>query len=457
MKNNNSSRIVSFSPFLSLFFSSKTLSFFSLITFLLFSVILSSCEKEPEPIEIGEEQLINTYYTDTMRVDVKVFQLDSINTTSRAGNSRLLMGSLTDDYVGKYSAQAYGNISLTTLTEDLRNDAGQIAIFDSLVGFFQTDYAYGDATAQNNIEIYEVSEFFETKSYYQFSTLQTSNSVIGTASYPADLDTNKVLRVSFAEEFGRQLFDYGINNKFENDSLFRRFSKGLAFKSTSPNTSIIGINPLAPTTNLTLYFHYPNDSVTSTYRFDMPLSFSNIESDLSNSNLSPLMTQDFVPTENTNNIAALQAGTGIAVKLEFPYLKSFVTDQSVVIQRVKLDIPILESATNATIPAPNQLLFFSGLGNGFYTPNGNIQFILREGSLTESLSMGYSIAGKSYSFANITTYINQQAKGIFSQGDGLIIQPSENNISVNRFIFPTQKNTDNLPAVRLRMYYSTAQ
>ncbi|WP_375561985.1 hypothetical protein ACE193_05395 [Bernardetia sp. OM2101] len=455
MKNNNSSRLL-------ILFSKKIpatySSFFGIIALLFFSLTLSSCEKEPEPIDIGSEQLITTYYTDTVSVNVKVFQSDTINTTSTIGNSRLLMGSLTDEYVGTYSTQSFGNISLTTLTEDLQNDAGEIAIYDSLVGFFQTDYVYGDTLTPNNIQLYEVSELFENKTYYQFDTLQTSSSVVGSAFYPAALDSNRILRVPFSEEFGRKLFNYGVNTNFENDSLFRIFSKGLAFRSASPNTSIVGINPLAPATNLTLYFHYPSDTVSSSYKFDMPVSFSNIESDLSNSALVSLATQDFIPTENTNNIAAIQAGTGIGVKLEFPYLNDFVTNQSVIIQRAELDIPALDAAMSSTVTAPNQLLFLFGAGNGFYyTPSGSIQFLQTEGGANSGLSMGYSVQGKSYSYATITSYINQFAKGLIPESDGLILQPSENNISINRFIFATQKNTDNLPVIRLRMYYSIAE
>ncbi len=432
-------------------------SFFGIIS-LFFFITLTSCEKEPEPIDIGEEQFINTFYTDTLTVNVKVFQSDSVNTTSRTGNSRLLMGALSDQYVGRYSAQGFANIGLTTLTEDLKNDAGEVAIYDSLVGFFQTDYVYGDTTGQSTIQLYEVSELFESKNYYQFDTLQTSNAVVGSAVYPNALDSNKVLRVSLSEALGRRLFNYGLENKFANDSLFQIFSKGLAFRNTSPNMSIIGINPLAPATNLTLYFHYPSDTVSSSYKFDMPVSFSNIESDLSNSALSPLTTQNFVSSENTNNLAAIQAGTGIGVKLEFPYLSDFVIGQSMVIQRVELDIPTLETAMSSTITAPNQLLFLFGDGDGFYyTSTGAIEFLPAESGGNTGLTMGYSIQGKSYSYATITSYINQLAKGLIVDSDGLIIQPSENNISLNRLVFPTQKNTNNLPAVRLRMYYSIAE
>jgi hypothetical protein len=451
------SRLLTFAP---KNFSSLGFSFFGIISLFLFGLTLSSCEKEPEPIGIGlgDEQLINTYYTDTVTVNVKVFQSDSINTTNRAGNSRLLMGSLADEYVGRYSSQGFANISLTTVTEDLKNDAGEVAIYDSLVGFFQTDYVYGDNTAQNTIQLYSVSELFESKTYYQFDTLQTSSLVVGTASYPNALDTNNVLRMSLSEELGRKLFNYGVTNKFESDSLFRIFSKGLAFRSASPNTSIIGINPLSLNTSLTMYFHYPSDTVSSSYRFDMPVSFSNIKNDLSNSALASLVTQDFVPSENTNNIAAIQAGTGIGVKLEFPYLQDFVTSQSVVIQRAELDIPALESAMSATLKAPNQLLFLFGAGNGFYyTSSGSIQFLQSESAANSGLSMGYAVAGKSYSYASITSYINQFAKGRFPDSDGLIVQPSENNISVDRFIFPTQRNTNNLPAIKLRIYYSVAK
>ncbi len=456
MKNNNSSR---FLILCSKKISSLDFSFLSIGILFLLGLTFSSCEQEPEPIGIGleDEQLINTYYTDTITINVKVFQSDSINTTSRPGNSRLLMGSLSDEYVGRYSAQGFGAISLTTLGEDFKNEAGAVAIYDSLVGFFQTDYAYGDTAVANKIQLYSVSDAFPNKNYYQFDTLRTLNLIVGSAAYPTNLDSNRVLRVPFSQEFGRKLFDYGVTNTFNNDSVFRIFSKGLAFRSTSPNTSIVGINPLAPTTNLTLYFHYQGDTVSSSYKFDMPISFSNIESDVSNSTLAPLATQDFIPTSTTNDIAVIQAGTGIGVKIEFPYLKDFAANQSVVIQRAQLDIPSLESAMSSAFSAPNQLLFLFGNGNGFFfLPNGAIEFLQSEES-NSSLSMGYSVAGQSYSYASITNYINQFAKGRIVGSDGLIIQPSENNISVNRFVFPTQKNINNLPAIRLRMYYSVAK
>jgi len=111
-----------------------------------------------------------------------------------------------------------------------------------------------------------------------------------------------------------------------------------------------------------------------------------------------------------------------------------------------------------TTPAPNQLLFLFGAGDGFYySPTGTIQFLQAESGGDAGLSMGYSTQGKSYSYATITSYINQFAKGRIPESDGLIVQPSENNISINRFVFPTQKNTNNLPAIRLRMYYSVAE
>lgn len=451
MKNNNSSRLL-YSVI------SKYTSLLSALIFVFVGLTLSGCEDEPEPIGITEEQLINTFYTDTLTINVKVFQSDSVNTTSRVGNSRLLMGLLEDQYVGRYSAQGFGNISLTTLGENLLNDAGQTAIFDSLVGFFQTDYVYGDTLAQNTIQFFEVTETFENKTYYQFDSLQTSTNSLGSSVYPNDLDSNKVLRVTFSEDYGRKLFNYGVNNEFNNDSLFRIFSKGLALRSTSPNTSVVGINPFAPNTKLTLYFHYPEDTVSSSYNFDMPASFSNIESNLSNAVLAPLTTQNFILSENTNNFAAIQAGTGIAVKLEFPYLQDFVDSKKVVIQRAELDIPALKEALSATVPAPNQLLFLLGNGDGyFYTADGNLQFLQSESGRNQSMSMGYAISGKSYSYASMTSYINQLAKGRIIGSDGLIIQPSENNISVNRFIFPTQKNINNLSTIRLRMYYSIAE
>jgi hypothetical protein len=113
---------------------------------------------------------------------------------------------------------------------------------------------------------------------------------------------------------------------------------------------------------------------------------------------------------------------------------------------------------SSAIIAPNQLLFLFGNEDDFYyTPSGTIQFLQAEGGNNTGLSMGYSIQGKSYSYATITSYINQFAKGRIVESDGLIIQPSENNISINRLVFPTQKNTNNLPAIRLRMYYSVAE
>ena len=451
MKNNNSSRLISF-------FLSKRASLFGTFLFLSFSVLLSSCEDEPEPIGITDEQLINTYYTDTITINVKLFQSDSVSTRSSVGNSRLLMGSLSDEYVGTYSSQAFGNVGLSTSIEDLINSDGEVAIFDSLVGFFQTDYIYGDTLAENIIQLYEVTEEFKNKSYYSFDTLQTSTVSLGSAIYPNDLDSNNVLRMRLSEEYGRKLFEYGKTNKFENDSLFRLFSKGVAFRNTTPNASVIGINPLAPRTNLTLYFHYPDDTVSSSYDFDIPVSFSNIESELSNSVLAPLALENFISSENTNHFAAIQAGTGIGLKLEFPYLEDFVNNQNIVIQRAELDIPVLSSSVSGTTPAPNQLLFLFGDGNGFYyTSSRAIQFLQSETASNQTLSMGYSVQGKSYSYAMMTTYINQLAKGLILESDGLIVQPSENNISVNRFVFPTQKNPNNFPAIRLRTYYSIAK
>lgn len=432
-----------------------------LLLFLLSQLfVLSSCEEEPEPIDLGFDDTLNvrTYFTDTATVRVKLFQIDSISTAVNINTNRILVGKIQEqESIGTYDTKAFVKLSTSTPNEDLKNDTRQEAIFDSLVVFLQTDYTYGN-TDNHQINIHKITQSFENRSYYQFDELPYEDRVVGIANYAA-LDTNNILRVRMDDNFGRELLAYGLSNTFASDSLFGLSFKGLAFVPSSTVNGVVGIAPIATATKLRMFFHYPNDTTTSSYDFNFSRAFTSIKNNLNNSPLAPLATNDIVNTQDVNNLGVVQAGTGISAIIEFPYIKDFVAKDKAIIQRAELRIPTLASALSLDFPAPTQLLFFYTKDNKFvYSSSGVAQVAYLEGSSNRTaLSMSYSETGRSYPDISITNFINDLANKPSPAYDGFIIQPSANNISVNRVIFPTQENLNNLERIQLRIYYSIAE
>jgi hypothetical protein len=426
---------------------------------------LSSCDEITN--EFGsdlqlDDVIIQTLYTDTITVNTEIVQFDSINTSSP---TNLLVGSVEDPILGTYSAEAYVQFIAGTDSIDFRNNDNLEPIYDSLVLSLAINYEYGDTLLSQTLKVEALDEgMVDSLTYYQFSSLTVkANSVLGSVTYPDDLDSLKSLKIKLDDALGEDILKKGSNGNLFTKAQFKEMLKGVKISSERADGVMLGfdVNDFE-NTFLKLYYHYEGDSTSKIQNLFLFQRFHNIKSDLSGTILEGLSPQNPLSTNLTNNLCVAQAGTGITTRLTFPDLEKFddfakEVGSSVAIHRVELYlVPDLEKTSNIFTP-PAALFLFAA------DENGDIQVIdpilndVGSGNITlvyNSSARVYNEEGGGFSNANaLLTSYTARIIDLDEGNTGIILSLNQNNASVNRLIFNDNQSLAD-KKLALRVYYT---
>lgn len=283
---------------------------------------LVSCEKDTT-LPVGDDWIdVNTkvYFTDSITVKATTFKFDSIIVSN---TSRLLIGSYTDPVFGISKSKSYVQLSNSVYTLDTD------AVYDSVALILKYDnYFYNDTIPAQKFNIYRVTEKikYDGDSDVFYNTTNFTYDAIPLASesfkaYPKKEDS---LHILLDDTFGKSIFDDIKNNDINDSEAFLYKYKGLLIEADTNNTAILGF-----TTSSFLRIYYSiKDEIDNDddYEFDIPFnatnSFNNISSDVQGTYFETLTNQDtYLPSYNSNNSSYIQAGTGIATRIEIPYLE----------------------------------------------------------------------------------------------------------------------------------------
>lgn len=325
--------------------------------------IMGACRK---PTLIGEglippEDQLNSERQDTFTVITTVLREDSAVTNF---NLFFPLGSLDQEFIGKSSASLY--IQPLLPTNDLF--LGEEPVIDSIV--LVLDYAalYGDTNAVHSVNVYKVIEEFDRQSnYLSDQRLLTLPEPIGRkAGFVPNLDDSvdvlgvrqaPQLRIRLSDGFAQQFGDDSDTVKFQNDTTFTQFLKGLyveADTSGGHSNSIMVLNLQDANSGLVLY--YSNETADSLQAV-FPLfgnRFSTYTHDYTGTEAGELLSSPDPP--EGDSILYLQGLTGLKAKVTVPYLDSL---DGIAINKAEFVFPLrLENDT--LFPAPGRLLLIEG-------------------------------------------------------------------------------------------------
>ena len=403
-----------------------------ILLLVLYSIFIS-CEQDTEIYPVGEDWVnldTKVYFIDTLSIKASTFKFDSIAVTN---TNRLLIGAYTDPVFGFTQSKSY--LQLTNLNYNVDSNA----TYDSIALILNYDnYFYNDTIPIQKINIYEVLDDIEpdddATGYYNTTKITAGTTPIGTKNFYAKPKKDDSLHVSLNSTFGKTLFEKIRDNKINNLDEFLRAYKGLLIEPEANNTAMLGF---LKSSFLRIYYtnkdEFSNEELTLDMVFDATNSFHNISNSLQNGTFESLTNQETqLASTATNHTTFMQAGTGIATRIDIPYLETIydIPGTGLIID-ANLKLTLKQNSETKNLHINDELNVY------IIDKKANILNVLTDEFGTTVLA---SIENEDSEF-NISTYniplkyfLNLKLTDLNRDNLFLAIYPKDFNQSVNRYI-----------------------
>ena len=397
---------------------------------------------------------------DTLTVNVSTINFDSLVTSNQ---SRILIGNYTDPLLGKVKSESY--FKLTPASYSLGSTSSDTETinyaFDSIAMILRYDrYYYGDTTKIQTINIHQLTQKvkpnIDDESFYNNSALSFNNKSIGTKSfYPKPIGKDSV-NIQIDPIFGKNLFDKLNNYEITNADEFDDYFKGVVIKtSTDHSSNVIGYNTSSV---IRLYYRRTNtdseskNSLTKDFTIsDLTKQFNTISLDKTGTIIENLPdSRKKMASELTNNSSYIQSGTGLACRIDFPYLNQlkYISEKGIIVDAELVIKPIKNIAT-ALFPIKDSLQVFQcdnlNRISKVLTNSDGSQMLAKLNNTPDEFNenIGYKV--------NIGSFLYQEIQKKSGSKSSLILTFPNISKGVNRIVLGNQKNPEN--KLKLKIYY----
>lgn len=394
---------------------------------------------------------------DTLTVDVSTINFDSLVTSNQ---SRILIGNYTDPILGKVKSESYFELIPDTYNLGSSSDTETINyVFDSIAMILKYDrYYYGDTTKTQTINIHQLTQKvkpnIDDDSFYNNSTLtHNSNSIGSRTFYPRPIGKDSV-NIQMDATFGKNLFDKLKNNEFTSSDEFNNYFRGIVIKPSTANSSnVVGFTTACV---MRLYFKQANSNSEETYTKDFKIAdltkqYNNISLDKTGTILQNLPdSRNKLASELTNNSAFVQSGTGVACRIDFPFIKQlkYISEKGAIVDAELIIKPIKNSAS-ALYPIKDSLQVYEcdhlNRISKILTNSDGSQKLAKLNNTPDEFNenIGYKI--------NIGSFLHQEMMKTYGAKSSLILTFPNISKGVNRIVLGNQKNAEN--KLKLKIYY----
>lgn len=294
-----------------------------------------SCSDEVNTYPVGSdfvENDVDIKVIDTFSIEAGTFKLDSLITSS---TSRILVGNVIDDNLGRLTSQAY--FQLYPSSYNIDNDA----VFDSIGLILNYDtYHYGDTTQVQTYKVHRILETFEPyegDNFYNLSELEYDSEALGEASFVArpNKESDSVY-IPLSNALGQEIFEKIRDNEINSSDDFIQYFKGLTvIPDTLVNSHVLGFSydtSWGEDGNSVMRLFYTldiydtsedNDQEIDFYIPSSSKQFNAISADLENTPFEDLEeSEDVTPSYDSDDVIYIQAGSGISARIEMPSLRN---------------------------------------------------------------------------------------------------------------------------------------
>ena len=289
------------------------------------ALLLMSCATDDvAAYEVGSDFIENDIQIrviDSFTVNTGTFQIDSIMTS---GSSRILLGNISDEYLGDTKAQSYFQVVNTNFSID------SDAVYDSIGFVLNYDtYSYGDTLVPQTYTIHEVLETVEPEDgddFYNTDFLEFDSESRGVLTFTPKPNTDP-LYIPMDDDLGEEIFNKILDNDINNSDDFSQYFKGLTIvPDTSVDSHILGFDIYS---SMRLYYTVKVDDIEDESDYiefsisDIDKQFNAISTDLSTGVIGEIDDSETVTYSEDvdDNVYVFQASSGVFSKIEIPAIK----------------------------------------------------------------------------------------------------------------------------------------
>ncbi|TLX74678.1 DUF4270 domain-containing protein [Labilibacter sediminis] len=433
-----------------------------LVCILIAGIYFSCTDQNYDALNMGEEFVdgeSGIVLIDSLAIELSTVLIDSIE-TSNTGVA--LVGTYKDEVFGNVQTESVFRIGLPGNVEFKDDD-----VFDSItICLRHNNYAIGDTSQLFHLKINELNTNFEELDQYTFyntSRVSVKDQSLGELSYYPKPSDSEEIEVRIRDDFGQELFGLFMNDADEisSESAFQEYFKGVVLgRSTFENQSVIGYSAVDTSLYLKMYYHRLSD-----YKEELELvfnlessnyQFNCIEADRAGTNLAPLVEQsEKILSEDTDNKAFIQGGSGLMTKVKFPGLAD-VFQLVLLDQIIKAELILVPTRQTEDInDLPTNLLVYesnniNAINNILTTSDGSAILSM---NLIDNL---FSYEEDEYYSIDVTQYIIAELlDGYFDPDYSFLIGLSneDEHSTMTSLIIGGEKDADFVPKLKLYTYY----
>ena len=406
-----------------------------------------ACKEDPGLIGLDvqpQDEYLNADFFDTTTIDARSVHHDSLVTSSVKVN---MLGYMHDPIFGKTQASIYTQFHLSAKNATF----GDSITVDSLVLTLAYDGHYGDTLNSFRVKVYELTEGMEkSKNYYaNTSLLHEPTSLTENPNLDISPKPNSGnLRIKLDPNFAKTKFIEANSSVYASDDNFTNHFKGFLIEAESMTGDgcIASLNMTHSNSVLTMYYR---NSESSNQKEEFKLSDATLHFGAVNhfgyadaeANLISQLAGNYTTAKD---VLYAQAGAGVKVLLNFPYIKNMFDKQEVIIHRASLVISHMDDNL-ANYTPPDAL----GLTGSYVLPDYLLELATSNNGY---FGGGYNKTTKEYRF-HITQYIQNLADGRSEDVQLSLVTNPTASLMRRLKIYGTQP-ADLAKRLRLEVYYT---
>lgn len=403
---------------------------------------------EPVSSEIGADfftdGVLDLTYIDSATVNLSTIRLEDLVTSNA---TRMLVGSHRDTDLGIISATPFFQVS----PESQVNFEDQNVVYDYLSLVLPLDhYSYYDTLSPLTLSVHRVTDEIETDNGYVYNhtTFPIEEESLGSVTFKPRPHGDSI-EIKLSDVLGQEIFQKAITGSEELTSgNFLKYIRGFAVVAdTSMSACILGV-----TTNPKLKLHYIDKSTTpaeeksAEFQTSSHLFFTHISTNRKNTALEIMPSASGrLSSMLTNDRAYIQAGAGLALRIDLPYLHILKQLPNFYPTRAILEIYPTKKLVDVSSQLPSELhVFQADKRNSIY------KSLETTALLVEDTDLGRDTH---YTF-DATAFVNEQMALQLANENALIFTTDNTTypVSAERLYAAA---TSHEYKTRLRIYFAT--
>ncbi|HPH45719.1 MAG TPA: DUF4270 family protein [Chryseolinea sp.] len=412
-------------------------------------VSVLSCDADSSEIgtDFFSDGVLDYSLSDTCSVKLSTITFGKLNVNN---SSRILLGSHIDSKLGRISSSSFFQIGPPS-TIDLR---GQDITFDYLAITLKYDtYSYYDTSSSMTLRAFKVAEKIEASDdgyLYNTDSFLMEDGSIGEITFSPRPNRDDSVEIKLSTVLGEDLFEKAKSGDIRLSSSydFLKYFYGLAIvPDTAHSTCLLGFSK-APE----LRIYYKDRSTIPIQQKYVALTiptggiiFSSMDVNRENTALRNLFSENTkVSSSDTDNESFIQAGAGLALRIDIPYLRDLKQVSNFYLQQAILEVYVVKKSYTDFEPLPTSLTVYKiDKKNSLYELFESTPLLIEDIDLRRDTR--YTL--------NVTSFVKEQMELQTPNENGLVFFMTNDYASSADRLYAAAKSSEY--KTRLILYYAT--